>query len=92
MTPYSEKEMEEISRDPARLRAYFWRVAMSARQRAADGRRRCAAQAMHSSPVQFDEVADKGRRTLRMASLDERLATAILDNIDALVASTVSRQ
>lgn len=31
---YSEKDLEEISADPVRERAYFWRVAMLAKQRA----------------------------------------------------------
>lgn len=27
MTPYTETEMQEINEDPARLRAYYWRIA-----------------------------------------------------------------
>jgi hypothetical protein len=74
--PYSGEELDEIGRDPVRLRGYFWRVAMGARLRAARAR----------------EDAQKGlTRDLRWASLEEDVSRIILDNLDALVESSLER-
>jgi hypothetical protein len=89
--PYSEQEMKEISRDPNRLRRYFWRVAMGAKRRAARARREVKDQAVRSSPVLFHDAVDDARERLRRASIEESFAAAILDNLDAWVKSSLER-
>jgi hypothetical protein len=87
---YTAGQFERMERDPVLARCYFWHVAMSARRRARETRRAVRAQAIHSSPVAYDEVAVDARDALRDAETDERLADVILANLDALVASSGS--
>jgi hypothetical protein len=89
MAPYSAETLDEIQDDPVRIRCYFWRVAMAARRRAKEKRRAVRAQAVYSSPVAFDEVADWDG--VMSAKHEEDFANAILDNIDALVKSSVRK-
>src|SRR5271169_6500991 len=84
---YSAETLGEIEHDPVRLRCYFWHVAMAARRRAKEKRRAAHSQAMYSSPVAFDEVADWDG--VRSAKFEEDFANAILYNIDALVESSI---
>jgi hypothetical protein len=76
---YSGKELDDISRDRDRLRAYFWRVAMNARRIAAENRRTSRA-----NRATFDE----GRDLMHWASVMDRVSTIVLDNLDALVESS----
>jgi len=73
--PYSDQQMREIERCPVRLRAYYWRVAMNARRMAADQRGR--------TRRGFVPPETLGPDTL------ERFAGSILENIDALVSTTL---
>ncbi len=89
--PYSGEELEEIERDPARLRAYFWHIAMhnrrlARRERAASRAVGCSHPVTNYLPA-FEEGADK----IRLANLSDRLADLILEHIDGLVDSCLKR-
>jgi hypothetical protein len=71
---YTSEQLEEIEKDPERLRAMFWRVAMSNRQRAGQQRE-------EARRAPFDD----GPRLLREAEISERFAATILENLDAFV-------
>lgn len=75
---YSDSQMREISKDPARLRGYFWRVATNCRQMAA----------VRRGQVRRGFVAEPG--DMKPDTL-EKLADSVMQNIDALVSSTLSR-
>jgi hypothetical protein len=85
---YTAEQFERMEHDPVLARCYFWHVAMSARRRARETRRAVRAQAVHSSPVAFDEAAADARDRLHWAQIDENLADVILANLDALVKSS----
>lgn len=86
---YSEAQLEDIERDPVRLRAYFWHVAMNA-QRIARRNRAMSRRLAVSHPVtNYRPVFDEGHELLSKAALMDRFSRAILDNIDAFVDSTV---
>lgn len=76
---YSAKALNEIPRDCARLRAYFWRMAQHHRQLAAEHRRDTRA-----NRVDFEEGCD----LIRQAGVLERVASVVLANFDELVEST----
>ena len=92
LRPYSEEALNEIECDPVRLRAYFWRVAMSARYRAKRKREKVNLQAVYSSPVGFDDAAIDARDELRSANVLDNFAQALLDNLDAFVESSLALQ
>lgn len=73
---YTDKQMREIETDPVRLRGYFWRVATSARQMAAERRNQAQRGFLP------EECA------VRPDTLD-RFADSVLENIDALVRNTL---
>ena len=86
--PYSEKELDEISRDHDRLRGYFWRVAMNAKRIAAHNRRASMATGVFHPVTNYKAAFDEGADLVRWASVMEGFSLIVLDNIDALVEST----
>ncbi len=89
--PYSEQEIEEISRDPVRLRAYFWKVAMNAQRQARRYRKSSRAVGAQHPVTNYRPAFEEGREDARWADTLDRFSSAILDNIDAFVDSTVER-
>lgn len=75
---YSESEMDEIERDPVRLRGYFWRVAMTNKRLAAQSRKEARTASY-----------DQGARLIHDAEVSEAFSQAILDNLDVLVKSSL---
>lgn len=75
---YSDRQMREISRDPVRLRSYFWRVATNARLMATI-RRDLAQRGFKPEPCCWGPDAL------------ETFAASVVDNIDTLVESTLQR-
>lgn len=69
--PYSEEDFERMHRDPEFARQYFWTVAMNAKRRVFEARKK-----KFKSP---DEVRDM--------EIDESFSATILENLDRLVAS-----
>jgi hypothetical protein len=85
---YFGKELDDISRDRDRLRAYFWRVAMNARRIAARNRRSSRATGVSHPVTNYRAAFDEGYDLLRWAGVLERVSAIVLDNLDALVEST----
>ena len=85
---YSAEQFDEMEHNPVLARCYFWQVAMNARRTAKARRRAVRAQAVHSSPVAFAEVAADARDELHWADSEERFADVILANLDTLVKSS----
>jgi hypothetical protein len=64
---------------------------MGAKTRAAKARAAVKDQAVRSSPVLFHDAVDDAQNRLHMATVQERFAAAILDNLDAWVESSLER-
>jgi hypothetical protein len=77
---YTGEQLEEIERDPVRLRAYFWRVAMANKVLAARKRE-------EARRASFED----GPRLLQEAYSSQRFSLVILEHMDALVESCVCR-
>ena len=73
---YTGEQLDEIERDPVRLRAYFWRVAMANKVLAARKRE-------EARRASFGD----GMRLLQQARASQRFSLIILEHMDALVAS-----
>lgn len=91
MRPYSDKEMEEISRDPERLRAYFWRFAMNAKRRAVENRSTSRATGIAHPVTNYRPAFEDGRDLMHWASVMDRVAEHVLNNLDVLVETTLER-
>lgn len=89
--PYSEEEMAAIARDPERLRAYFWRVAMNAQRRARRYRAASRSVGVAHPVTNYRSVFDEGHEDVRWADTLDRFSAAILDNLDAFVETTLER-
>lgn len=87
--PYTEKELEEIERDPVRLRAYVWHVAMNAQRIARRNREQSRKMALSHPVINYVPIHEEGRDLLRDADLMDRFSKALLDNIDLFVDTTV---
>jgi hypothetical protein len=74
---YGEADLAEIPHDKARLRAWWWRMAMHHKRLAKQYRR-------DAHTTSFAEGAD----LVHWARVLEDLSVIVLDNIDALVEST----
>lgn len=85
--PYSERDLEEIGRDPVRLRAYFWHMEQHWRRLARGYRFKSQMQARKV----VGETYETGHDLLRQASHMERSADALRDHINAdlFVRSTI---
>lgn len=84
--PYSEQELEEIGRDPVRLRAWWWRVGTNQQRMALTNRRRSRALASINHVVtDYQDSYEDGADMVRWAGVNERMSTFILGNIDACV-------
>ena len=88
---YSEQEMHEIGRDPVRLRAYFWRVAMNAKRTARRYRAASRAVGVEHPVTNYRRAFDEGQEDMRWADTLDRFSAAILDNLDAFVETTLER-
>jgi len=88
--PYSEKEFDEIERNPVRRRAYFWHVAMSAQRTARRNRALSRRLAVAHPVTNYKPVFEEGHDLLAEAAHMDRFAKSILDNIDLLVETTGS--
>jgi len=84
---YSEEEMCEIEKNPDRLRAYFWRIAMGMRLQADKIRHEVHDHAILSSPVAFDLFSDDRRDAIKWAKALDRTSEAILSNLNEFVRS-----
>lgn len=87
--PYSEQEMQDICRDPERLCAYFWRVAMNAKRTAKRNRERSRGVGLSHPVNNYRPAFEEGYDDVRWAETLDRFSAAILDNLDALVESTL---
>lgn len=85
--PYSERELEEIGRDPVRLRAYVWHMEQHWRRLARLYRIESQVQARKV----VGETYEMGLDLLKQASHMERSADALRDymNADLFVRSTI---
>lgn len=89
---YSEHDMHEIARDPDRLRAYYWRVAMNAKRMARRSREASQNVGVVHPVTNYRPAFDEGREDVRWADTLDRFSAAILDNLDAWVESTLERE
>jgi hypothetical protein len=89
---YTDKELREISRDPERLRRYFSGVAMNARRQALKDRRKSRQMGLAYPVTGYRAVFEEGRDLLHWAETMDRFADVIVENIDALVASTLEME
>ena len=90
--PYTEKDMEEISRDPERLRRYFTGVAMNARRMALRDRQKSRRMGLSYPVTGYRAVFEEGRDLMRWAATLEAVADAIIENIDAFVESSLETE
>jgi hypothetical protein len=88
---YTEKDLEEISRDPDRLRRYFAGVAMNARRMALRDRRKSKRMGLAYPVTGYRPVFEDGRDLMRWAETMEAVAAAIIENIDAFVESSLKK-
>lgn len=89
---YTEKDLEEISRDPERLRRYFAGVAMNARRMALRDRQKSRRMGLAHPVTGYRTAFEEGRDLMRWADTMEAFADAITENIDAFVESSLARQ
>ena len=81
--------MKEICRDRDRLRRYFAGVAMNARRVSLEKRRKSRAMGLAHPVTNYRPVFEEGRDLAHWADTLERFSNAIIENIDALVESTL---
>jgi hypothetical protein len=86
--PYSETDLAEIPHDRARLRAWWWRMAIHHKRLAKQYRRESKMTAIEHSPVGYRPAFDEGADLLRWAGILEDLSAVVLENLDSLVEST----
>lgn len=86
---YSDEEMREIERDPVRLRAYFWRVATNMRRMAANNRAKSRATGLHHPVSNYLPAFEEGADEVRWADTYDRVADAVLGDLDTLVETTL---
>jgi hypothetical protein len=87
--PYSDQEMEEIARDPTRLRAWWWHIAKHNQRLARNKRERSRRTGQQHSVINYLPRFEEGAELVRHADMSDNLANAVLDNIDALVRSSL---
>lgn len=86
---YSDQEMRDIERSSERLRAYFWRVAQNAKRLARRDRAASRSISLNHPTSNYRPQFSEGFDLLKDAEHMERFSSAILENLDALVRSTV---
>lgn len=87
--PYSDHELEEIGRDPIRLRAWWWHMAMR-HQRFAREKRELSRMIGRDHPVtNYRERFDEGYDLIRWAIVSDRVASVILDDIELFIRTTL---
>jgi hypothetical protein len=91
LKPSSDREMRAIERDPARLRGYFWRVAMNARRIAAENRRLSQETGIRHPTTNYRAAFAEGRDLIADAEWMDRFSAAILKDIDLIVETTLVR-
>mgnify|MGYP000913993455 CR=1 FL=1 len=89
---YSEEEMDEIAKCPVRLRAYYWRVAMNMQRMSRRARAASRATSVEHPVTNYRPVFEEGIDEAHWAGVLERTSAAILENIDALVETTLERE
>lgn len=83
--PYSERDLEEIGRDPVRLRAWVWHMVQH-HKRLARKQRAQAYRVSQFCTVGFGEDdVEEGRDLLKWADISERMAKFMEENIDRWV-------
>src|SRR6185437_4068032 len=87
--PYSEAELDEIGGDPARLRAYWWLMAMHHKRLAREYRARSRAVSLRHPTTNYLPAFEDGEDDIRWADTLDRVSDAILENIDDFVSSTL---
>lgn len=87
--PYSDQELEEIERDPERLRAWWWHMAMHHKRLARKYRERSRSTGESHPVTNYRPQFEEGFDLVRWARVLESVSGAILENMDALVESTL---
>lgn len=87
--PYSDRELREIERDPVRLRAWWWHMAQHHRRLAREYRHKSQSTGKWHPVTNYSYEFAKGRKDIRWANTLDRVSAMVLENIDALVESTL---
>lgn len=88
--PYSEQELEDIGRDPVRLRAWWWHMSMHDERLARNKRKQSRSLASINHVVtDYQESYDDGAEMVRWAEISERMAIVVREHLDALVRSSL---
>ena len=89
--PYTEEDLRDIERDPVRLRAYFWKVAMNAKREAQRYRAASRAVGVEHPVTNYRPAFEEGLENAHWAGVLDRFSAAILDNLDVFVETTLER-
>lgn len=85
--PYTEKELYAMEFDPIKAKQYFWRCAMGMRRTAKQNRLASRATGVSHPVTNYKYAFEEGRDLITEAKHLDRVADAVLENIDALVQS-----
>jgi len=88
---YSEQELEEIGRDPVRLRAYFWRVATNMKRMAARNRTESRQTGELHPVTNYLAKHYEGQDLMHWAGVLDTCGDLILEDLDQWVDSCLEK-
>lgn len=87
--PFSEQELEDISRNPVRLRAWWWHMSMHQARLARKNLKQSRATGLLHPVTNYLPKFEEGYDLVHWAGVHTGVSAVITENLDALVRSSL---